>query len=463
MDTKVPLEGEEKLQDGEGGGDFDETEIGGESNTEAIFIPTQNFTLPQIADLEEKIANTQQKLPKKQHNFSTGTFVLKVCKQCLNYINGQATFCKNCKVRLHKECAEKLPSHDCPFLRRLATEEGKSVQFRYRNAYRAVQLARCAYNTEAEIGDKFEEINEQLTVELFLNDSKTDSQAFIASSNAKRQLIVSFCGTVTMKDIATDLYILMKPFPPDCKNSEVHSGFLRSYMSIRAQVLGCIEELCGKENSRHKGYDVICCGHSLGGALSVLGGIDIRLAFPKPIIGKVIVYPIACPRVGNEHFAHLYHSNIDESWRLANINDVICRLPTWTPLHRYKHVNTLVYFGQKNGIFGYSVDPFKSHPEHRKKEEKKWKSTSINPVNAHTVYLGVYFPRSPEMKINKDSINEVILPPSLSLSPAPNTTGSFSPKPLPVSTSTSLFASASSSSSSSTSSSSSFSSSSSSS
>ncbi len=78
------------------------------------------------------------------------------------------------------------------------------------------------------------------------------------------------------------------------------------------------------------------CGHSLGGALVTLLGLDVaaNTAFKTPA-----VYSYASPRTGDSQFVATYNQVVPNSTRFANRLDVVPGLPP-VPFG-YAHVNTL--------------------------------------------------------------------------------------------------------------------------
>lgn len=85
-----------------------------------------------------------------------------------------------------------------------------------------------------------------------------------------------------------------------CENCTVHAGFMTSWLNTRSTVLPHV--LTAME--QHPEYEVTLVGHSLGGAVAVLAGLEMRLKGWKP---KVITF--GEPMVGNAAFAEFFDSH----------------------------------------------------------------------------------------------------------------------------------------------------------
>lgn len=74
------------------------------------------------------------------------------------------------------------------------------------------------------------------------------------------------------------------------------------------------------------------CGHSLGGALATLQGLDVaaNTNFKDPT-----VYTYASPRTGTTQFADVYNAKVPNTFRIANKVDLVPKLPLFPP---YEHV-----------------------------------------------------------------------------------------------------------------------------
>ena len=117
----------------------------------------------------------------------------------------------------------------------------------------------------------------------------------------------------------------------------VHRGFLSQYMDdhLNAAVSSKVRELLDS----NPGYELLICGHSLGGAIGNICALELARANPKTTC-RLVTY--GAPRVGNSNFAAALNAmaNLD-AWRVQNELDVVSRLP-YTVMGYY-HAGTHVW------------------------------------------------------------------------------------------------------------------------
>ena len=150
---------------------------------------------------------------------------------------------------------------------------------------------------------------------IFLENKETDVQCYLFFDCKMRNIYVTFRGTSSGKDMAVDLNVKKVNFFYDTK---VHKGFFDQYMSIR-------NILMGKLNIYKNDYNIITCGHSLGGALATLFAVDY----------KCDCITIGAPRVGNKEFCDVFNKYVKKSLRIVNEYDPIPKVPKIG----YKHVS----------------------------------------------------------------------------------------------------------------------------
>jgi hypothetical protein len=90
-----------------------------------------------------------------------------------------------------------------------------------------------------------------------------------------------------------------------------------------------LEEL----SNRSEPTRVLCCGHSLGGALATLGAVWASFQFPNADIRCIT---LGSPRVGNMHFSHACKYLVGSTHRLIHGWDPVPTVPP--PGVGFKHV-----------------------------------------------------------------------------------------------------------------------------
>ncbi|KAJ5235925.1 hypothetical protein N7489_006016 [Penicillium chrysogenum] len=137
----------------------------------------------------------------------------------------------------------------------------------------------------------------------------SDSCGYIALSHSpsSKQIILAFRGTYSITNTIIDLSAYPQayiPYPdpeenttttpnptsPHCENCTVHAGFMRSWLETRPTILPQISIL----RQKYPDYAITLVGHSLGGAVAALAGLEMRLkgwdvtvtTFGEPMIGN---------------------------------------------------------------------------------------------------------------------------------------------------------------------------------
>ncbi|KAF7517747.1 hypothetical protein PCG10_001003 [Penicillium crustosum] len=158
----------------------------------------------------------------------------------------------------------------------------------------------------------------------------SDSCGYIALSHTPtaKQIILAFRGTYSITNTIIDLSAYPQsyiPYPdPDentttttttitapipagrhCENCTVHAGFMRSWLHTRAEILPVMSVL----RQKYPGYAITLVGHSLGGAVAALAGLEMRLKG-----WDATVTTFGEPMIGNEAFAAF----LDEQFGLGD-------------------------------------------------------------------------------------------------------------------------------------------------
>ena len=165
---------------------------------------------------------------------------------------------------------------------------------------------------------------------IFIEDEDTDTQCFVIIKD--KQLIITGQGSTSVTDLMIDLQFWRKSVPY-LDNNLVHSGFQKSYDSIRTKIHNIIKDKIYTEHIN----EIICCGHSLFGAISTICALDMKLSYNLP----TSCVTFGSPRVGSKKFAKLFNKKIDKSYRCVRLKDPISFIPF--PVI-YKHVSGGIHF-----------------------------------------------------------------------------------------------------------------------
>lgn len=171
----------------------------------------------------------------------------------------------------------------------------------------------------------------------FIFDVDTDAEMFIIHfkdpDTEKDTLVLSFRGTEHIKDAINNLRFAKVRIDEINHNkwclSRIHRGFKKQYLTLFDKFK---DELLNAD-------DVICMGHSLGGALAVLCSYDIKHNYPN--VQKLACYTFGSPRVGNTSFQKEFDKLVPNCYRIVNNDDPIPLLP---PKFLYTHCGNPIIF-----------------------------------------------------------------------------------------------------------------------
>jgi hypothetical protein len=161
---------------------------------------------------------------------------------------------------------------------------------------------------------------------------------FLAVSGAI-ELVAAIRGTDSILEWLHDASFLMVPSPIPGAHGYTEDGFTAVYKSLR---IGPANGTLAARDSIKSYLDtgagtcVTVCGHSLGGALATLLTLDVAL---NTSCHAPTTYTYASPRTGDHIFAGSFNAAIPASYRIANRQDLVPKLPPILPLP-YEHVNT---------------------------------------------------------------------------------------------------------------------------
>ena len=188
--------------------------------------------------------------------------------------------------------------------------------------------------------------------ELLMYDSQKNPIFGVLWSNDDIAYI-AFRGTMETQEWMQNFTYRQTPFPKsnkmkqqhalflnNSKNSpNIHSGFLDVYNNFRNDLINKLKQLKPKQ--------ILIGGHSLGGAISTICGLDLK------ILGyNTIVYNFASPRVGDDEFCNLLSKSNLPLYRVVNTSDIAPTFPVSVSPNFddpekpfiYNHCGNAVYF-----------------------------------------------------------------------------------------------------------------------
>lgn len=132
------------------------------------------------------------------------------------------------------------------------------------------------------------------------------------------EIIVAYKGAYpTINWIMCSIYF--KVDTDLCPGCKVHYGILKTYLSIRDDVIAAVSALYAK----FPHAKIIVTGHSMGGGMAALTALDIfrNVGFVHQLI------TFASPRMGNKQFAEAINSKILNVFRVVHYRDPVPHMP----------------------------------------------------------------------------------------------------------------------------------------
>lgn len=149
-------------------------------------------------------------------------------------------------------------------------------------------------------------------------------------------IVVAFQGTSSLGNLRTDLDTWLAVHPPHRgsifrgTSPLVHKGFLSGWEAsgLKEMVLKKVRAAMDSEGFQISRARVILTGHSMGGALAILAGLDISKECQIPG-NKISCYTFGAPRVGNNAFKLEYNRIITDTWQIMNGYDMVPSMPSF--------------------------------------------------------------------------------------------------------------------------------------
>ncbi|KND00179.1 uncharacterized protein SPPG_04520 [Spizellomyces punctatus DAOM BR117] len=160
----------------------------------------------------------------------------------------------------------------------------------------------------------------------------TNTVGFVGYNPSQKAIIVSFRGTLSIRNAINDLkfykvdadYKLNRIKVPD--GAKIHGGFGDAYNAAASTVRSAVQQIL---NGPGKDFNIHVVGHSMGGAIGILGAIDLYDFLGESFGNKIKVYSFGEPRVGNKAWASWVYTLpfFSNMFRVTHNTDIVPHLP----------------------------------------------------------------------------------------------------------------------------------------
>ncbi|KAJ3296308.1 hypothetical protein HK104_001715 [Borealophlyctis nickersoniae] len=149
-------------------------------------------------------------------------------------------------------------------------------------------------------------------------------QGYVAAYPSRETILVSFKGSSNLLNWVANLQMAQTDSDFCVAGSKVHSGFLQQYNAVKSSVRSLVD----KYTKDFPGYSVTFVGHSLGGAVALLAGMDAACnKYVTLASNQYTVMTVGSPRVGNAIFAQSVYDQGIAYFRGVHDNDQVPHLP----------------------------------------------------------------------------------------------------------------------------------------
>ncbi|MDO8640448.1 MAG: lipase family protein [Nitrosarchaeum sp.] len=183
------------------------------------------------------------------------------------------------------------------------------------------------------------------------SDAATSCEGNIfVRTDCNDKIVVAFKGSVEAKDWFRDFWAWQLNWPyaktyDDMKNVKIHAGFKNQYSSVRAKILRELSDLIKKFQASGVTPHITFCGHSLGGALSIIAVLDTFEIFSDQAI--LSAYTYGNPKVYNVAGHDAFDHRVEYAYRTVYSNDVVPQVPWWPS---FKHVGNPIHITKSMNI-----------------------------------------------------------------------------------------------------------------
>ncbi|GMM37107.1 putative lipase [Saccharomycopsis crataegensis] len=156
------------------------------------------------------------------------------------------------------------------------------------------------------------------------NSYNITATGYVAVSEVNKELLIVYRGTLSITDALKDAELILEDYTPinggntACEDCKVHQGFMDLFKSTYDEIFPLVIQ----ELQEHPDYSITVTGHSLGGALTNLALIELKLLGYNPL-----VISLAGPKIGNQELSDYVDElcgteELDEKYQAGEIEEL---------------------------------------------------------------------------------------------------------------------------------------------
>lgn len=168
----------------------------------------------------------------------------------------------------------------------------------------------------------------------YITSTLTKAVVYVGYDPENRQIITSWRGSSNTRNWIEDYNIEVEPYK--CNGCKIHVGFYFDYRSLEKRLVEKTNSLI----SKYEVQKILCTGHSLGGSLSFINGMEFVHLYGKNI--EVNVHNFGGPRIGNIDLAKHMDKVLPKIIRVVHDHDAAPHFPPETV--GYWHAAYEVFF-----------------------------------------------------------------------------------------------------------------------
>lgn len=161
-------------------------------------------------------------------------------------------------------------------------------------------------------------------------------RVMVVHNEAKRELVITFCGTSSLKETITTSKFFKSTWKVAGSAYKCQTDFLQAWHTVSITVMDLIDKLW----ATGKYAKLFITGSSVGGALATCA--SFQLAQERADVQAALrCYTFGSPAVGNCDFVDAYNKAVPWTYRHVTHTDVVPCVPP--PLFGFDHVGTPVF------------------------------------------------------------------------------------------------------------------------